>query len=133
MSGVFARLHRMLIFSICVLAAASVQLYAQGSASIGGKVLDPESTVVLNAEVIVRNESTNEIRTTTTDGVGHFTVTGLTTGLYTVEVAVPGFEIVRRSGVMASTGTPEDLSINLSVANISETVTVSTALPAAAV
>ncbi len=46
---------------------------------------------------------------------------------------MPGFEIVRRSGIRASLGTPEDLTIGLSVANISETVTVSTALPAAAV
>src|SRR5262249_43834862 len=119
--------------SICALAVGSVGLYAQGSVSLSGKVLDPDSKVVVNAAVIVRNESTNEIRTATTDAVGHFSVTGLTSGLYTVEVAVPGFEIVRRSGVQASTGTPEDLSINLSVANISETVTVSTAHPAAAV
>jgi iron complex outermembrane receptor protein len=133
MNGVFVRLQRWLALGICLLAAASAQLHAQGSASIGGKVLDPDSKVVVNAAVIVRNESTNEIRTTVTDAVGHFSVTGLTAGLYSVEVAVPGFEIVRRSGVQASTGTPEDLSINLSVANISETVTVSTALPAAAV
>jgi iron complex outermembrane receptor protein len=133
MHDVFARLHRVLVFSICVLAVGSVGLYAQGSASLGGKVLDPDSKVVVNAAVIVRNESTNAIRTGATDAVGHFLVTGLTPGLYTIEVAVPGFEIVRRTGVQASTGTPEDLSINLSVANISETVTVSTALPAAAV
>src|SRR5215467_10517813 len=99
MSGVFVRLHRWLALGICVLAAAAVQLHAQGSASIGGKVLDPDAKVVVNAGVIVRNESTNEIRTTVTDGVGHFSVTGLTPGLYTVEVAVPGFEIVRRAGV----------------------------------
>ena len=133
MSGVSARLHRLLVLSSGVLALASAQLYAQGSASIGGRVLDPDSKVVVNAAVIVRNESTNEVRTTATDGVGHFSVTGLLPGVYTVEVAVPGFEIVRRSGVQASTGTPEDQSIKLSVANISETVTVSTALPAAAV
>src|SRR5262245_37850475 len=133
MSGVSARLHRLLVLSSGVLALASAQLYAQGSASIGGRVLDPDSKVVVNAAVIVRNESTNEVRTTATDGVGHFSVTGLLPGVYTVEVAVPGFEIVRRSGVQASTGTPEDQSTKLSVANISETVTVSTALPAAAV
>ena len=54
-------------------------------------------------------------------------------GPYTIEVAVPGFEIVRRNGVQVTTGKPEDISIRLSVANITETVTVSAALPAAAV
>jgi iron complex outermembrane recepter protein len=133
MDDVFARVYRLLVFSICPLAAGSVRLLAQGPASLSGKVLDPDAKVVVNAAVIVRNESTSEIRTTTTDGAGRFFVTGLMPGVYTVEVAVPGFEIVRRSGARASTGTPDDLIISLSVANISETVTVSTALPAAAV
>src|SRR5215467_8254348 len=133
MRDVFARVYRALVCGVCALAIGSVGLYAQNPASIAGKVLDPESKVVASAAVIVRNESTNEIRTTVTDGVGHFSVTGLTPGLYTVEVAVPGFEIVRRAGVQASTGGSEELSINLTVANVSETVTVSTALPAAAV
>src|SRR5258706_341328 len=113
--------------------AASARLYAQGAgASLGGKVLDPDSKVVVSAAVIVRNEATGEIRTTTTDGVGHFSVTSVTPGLYTLEVVVPGFEIVRRSGVRAAAGTPEDVIISLSVANISEKVTVATALPPAA-
>ena len=110
MSGVFVRLHRLLLFSICVFIASSTQLRAQGSASIGGKVLDPDSKVVVNAAIIVRNESTSEIRTTVTDGVGHFALTGLLPGVYTVEVAVPGFEIVRRTSVQAAAGTAaEDL------------------------
>jgi iron complex outermembrane receptor protein len=117
-----------------MLAATGPGLQAQGAGgAVSGNVLDPDSKVVVNATVIVRNEATNEIRTTATDAVGHFSVTGLLPGLYAIEVAVPGFEIVRRTGVQASTGAPEDLSIKLSVANISETVTVSTALPAAAV
>jgi iron complex outermembrane receptor protein len=133
MLEVFARSCRVLVLSICVFVVGAAAVHAQGPASIAGKVLDPDSKVVVNAAVIVRNESTNEIRTTTTDGAGHFSLSGLTAGVYTVEVAVPGFEIVRRSGVQTSTGTPEELSFKLSVANISETVTVSTALPAAAV
>jgi iron complex outermembrane recepter protein len=117
-----------------MLAAAGPGLQAQGpGGSVSGNVLDPDSKVVANAAVVVRSEATNEIRTTATDAVGHFSVTGLLPGLYAVEVAVPGFEIVRRTGVQVSTGVPEDLSIKLSVANISESVTVSTALPAAAV
>jgi iron complex outermembrane recepter protein len=119
---------------LVLLLAAAGRLQAQtGAAALSGKVLDPDAKVVVGAAVIVRNEATNEIRTTVTDAVGHFSIAGLTPGLYTVEVAVPGFEIVRRNGLQAATGTPEDLSINLTLANITETVTVSTALPEAAV
>jgi iron complex outermembrane receptor protein len=120
--------------AVSLVFALALSLLAQADpASLSGKVLDPDSKVVVNAAIIVRNETTNEIRTIATDGAGHFVVSGLTPGMYTIEVAVPGFEIVRRNGVRASAGTPEDLTISLTVANISETVTVSTALPAAAV
>jgi iron complex outermembrane receptor protein len=123
-----------LAVAACMLVAAGAVLQAQGgTGSVSGNVLDPDSRVVVNAVVLVRNEATNEIRTTATDAAGHFSVTSLVPGLYAIEVAVPGFEIVRRSGIQASVGAPEDVSIKLSVANISETVTVSTALPAAAV
>jgi iron complex outermembrane receptor protein len=119
--------------AVCVVAFAAPSIAAQAAgAALGGKVLDPDAKVVVNAAIIIRNEATNEIKTTATDSVGHFSVTGITPGLYTVEVAVPGFEIVRRTAVRAADGVIEDLSIKLSVANISETVTVSTALPAAA-
>ena len=87
---------------------------------------------LVNAAIIIRNEATSEMRTTTTDAAGHFSVTGLTAGPYTIEVAVPGFEIVRRNGIQVMAGKLEDVPINLSVANVSETVTVSVALPAAA-
>ena len=71
MRDVFARVYQMLVCGICLLAIGSVGLYAQGSASISGKVLDPDSKVVVNAAVIVRNESTNAIRTVATDAVGN--------------------------------------------------------------
>src|SRR5262245_27842458 len=130
------RWHRVFAGGLLAFTAMlSALVQAQGSgAALSGKVLDPEAKVVVNAAVIVRNEATNEVKAVVTDSNGHFSITGLTTGAYTVEVAVPGFEIVRRSGVQATiTGGGEDLVINLSVANISETVTVSTALPGAAV
>ena len=67
-----------------------------------------------------------------TDATGHFSVSGLSTGTYTIEVAVPGFDLVQRTGVELGT-VVVDLSIRLTVANIAETVTVSAALPEAAV
>ena len=130
------RMRSGLALAVCALlwaTAVFAQAAPKGAATLSGKVLDPESKVVVNAAVIVRNETTNEIRTTTTDTVGRFSLSGLAPGMYTIEVAVPGFEIVRRSGVRASEGIVEDVAINLTLANITETVTVSTALPAAAV
>src|SRR5689334_19580476 len=122
----------LLVCSLIWTTSALAQAPSRG-VTLSGKVLDPDAKVVVNAAVIVRNEATNEIRTTSTDAVGHFSLSGLSVGMYTIEVAVPGFEIVRRTGVRAAEGVVEEVAINLTVANITETVTVSTALPAAAV
>src|SRR5690242_7386334 len=79
---------------VCALMFAAPIAGQAPVASVAGVVLDPDAKVVVNAAVIVRDESTNEIRTTATDGVGHFSVTGLAPGIYTVEIAAPGLEIV---------------------------------------
>jgi iron complex outermembrane recepter protein len=114
---------------------STVSMHAQTAAvpGIEGTVLDPDSKSVVNAAVVVRNETTGASVTATTDGRGKFSVAGVPPGTYTVEVLVPGFEAVRRGGIRVTEGTPTTVSIQLSVANISETVTVSAALPAAAV
>jgi iron complex outermembrane recepter protein len=106
---------------------------ADGRAAIGGLVQDPDAKAVVGAVVMSRNEGTGDVQTTTTDGRGHFTF-AVQPGAYTLEVAVPGFEIVRRNGVQTTrSGSVEETTIQLSIANISESVTVSVALPAAAV
>src|SRR5471030_278267 len=73
------------------------------------------------------------IVTTTTDGRGQFSARDLAPGSYAVEVFVPGFDTVRRAGLQVTAGAATTVSIQLTIAQIAETVTVSTALPAAAV
>src|SRR5262245_37983961 len=124
------RVHTLLTLAVVVFAAAAA--FAQEPRVLSGTVLDPESKPVVGAAVVVRHEASGAIRTLTTDGTGRFTAP-VDRGSYTVEVFVPGFEVLRRNGIAVSDEAPPPLSIQLSVANISETVTVSAALPAAAV
>jgi iron complex outermembrane receptor protein len=106
---------------------------ADGKAAIAGSVQDPDAKAVVGAVVMSRNEQTGDMQTTTTDGRGHFNF-AVQAGTYTLEVVVPGFELVRRNGVQTTAnGNAEEITIKLSIANISESVTVSIALPAAAV
>jgi iron complex outermembrane receptor protein len=115
--------------------ASSIATAQSKSASptLAGVVLDPDAKAVVDAAIVIRNEATGTVRTTTSDRTGHFAVADLAAGPYTIEVAVPGFDIVRRSGLELSADRAEEVSIRLTVANISESVTVSAALPAAAV
>ena len=128
---------RLLILATCAIAVChAVPVHAQsqaGAATVAGVVLDPDGKVIVGAALVIRNEVTGDVRTTTTGASGHFSVAGLQPGLYTIEVAVPGFDIVRRNAVPATTEDAEDVSFKLSVANVTEQVTVSAALPAAAV
>jgi len=119
--------------ALCLVPAQSRALFAQSGTAIAGSVLDPDGKVVVDAIVLVRNEDSQESRATTTDGAGRFTSPGLKAGTYSVELAVPGFDIVRRNGVTVAEGKTLELPIQLSVANVAETVTVSAALPLAAV
>ena len=126
------------VFFALVLALAlpqtARQLDAQTAAAAGlqGTVLDPDSKAVVGAAVVIRNEGSGAIVTTATDGRGRF-ASAAVPGSYALEVFVPGFEAVRRNGVLVSDGSGATVSIQLSIANISESVTVSAALPAAAV
>ena len=120
-------------FFITALALVPTTVFAQtGVGTVAGSVVDPDGKAVVAAAVVVRNDATMEVRTTVTDGAGRFAVAGLPLGSYTIEIVVPGFETVRRSRQLAGDRT-EEMAIKLTVANITESVTVSAALPAAAV
>ena len=115
-----------------VLLLPSVSL-AQANRGLSGSVLDPDGKAVANAAVVVRNEATGATRTVVTDDHGAFALGDLAPATYAVEVLVPGFETVRRAGVRVAGDPVTTLSIQLTIANITETVIVSSALPEAAV
>ena len=118
-----------------LLLAATATTSAQaptGSASLAGSVLDPEAKAVVGAVLLVRNEGTNATQTVTTDGSGMFSVRDLQPGTYTIEVVVPGFDLVRRTGITVA-GVTTGIDIKLALANVTERVTVLAALPEAAV
>src|SRR5882672_10122925 len=91
-----------LVALLCVLAPRPAT--AAAAAGITGSVLDPDGRAVVGAAVLIRNDTTNQISATTTDASGRFSDADLTPGAYTIEVAVPGFDIVRRNGVQLSVG-----------------------------
>src|SRR5215467_9078845 len=109
---------RNLILCLCLVLAASPRSQAQSGADngvISGTVLDPDGKVVQQAPVIVRNESTGILRTTVTDNEGRFSVPALPAGTYAIDVTAQGFATAHRTGVQASTGAPENISISLSL------------------
>jgi carboxypeptidase family protein len=108
-----------------ILAAAPLAL-AQSTTdgAIGGLVADQTGGSLPGVTVTARNTATNATAETVTDGTGRFLVIRLQPGVYTVEVALPGFATQRRENIIVEVGRVTNLDVGLGVAGQSETVNV---------
>jgi len=123
----FARFRVFVLFLLgSLLTWMPLRLSAQqtGATTLNGNVLDSSGGAVRNATVVVTNESSNQASKATTDQQGHFSVTGLLPGQYTVEVSAPGFAADIRKSVQMAPDRTEELSITLKIGSVSEVVTV---------
>jgi iron complex outermembrane receptor protein len=110
---------------LVVLGFTGTHLVAQsGSGTLTGTILDQSGKSVLGANITVKNDAGLVSGTATADADGHFTVSGLAAGTYTVETRSPGFARNTRLGVPVSGSGTQDLSITLNVDSVSQSVTV---------
>jgi len=107
---------------IGVVGAASAQ-ETINSASVSGRVTDPQGAVVPGAVVTARQIQTNVMAETTSDQEGRFRFPYLKVGPYEVSVHLDGFkDAVRR--LTLTVGAAFDLPLTLSVAGLDTSVTV---------
>src|SRR6266404_8051237 len=80
-------------------AQSQIEAPAQQGAvgALHGTVTDPAGSVVANATIAVKNQSTGKVIKTVTDQDGHFSVTALSAGKYGIEVSAPGFAVTDRT------------------------------------
>ncbi len=92
----YLRLKAMYVFIACVvLSFFTASLYAQSdNGSISGYVRDPSGAVVPMHNVVIKSEATNEEHPVTTDTAGHYVVTNLQPGMYTMTAEAGGFQEV---------------------------------------
>jgi iron complex outermembrane receptor protein len=115
-----------LLFSVCalLLSIAPQSLRAQSAATtLTGTVTDAKGGVLQSATVNAKNDSTGNVRTVKVDTQGHFSISGLTSGRYSLEISAPGFEVNRRA-VQLAAGQDQDVSIAMSIGGVSQQVTV---------
>jgi hypothetical protein len=121
--------------SLALLAAALRAAQAGGPAAYGqaatatlsGTVEDEKGDVVADASVMVSNPATGLERHVTTTGDGAFTIPQLPPGTYLVRVEREGFAPVEARDVVLNVGDRRALLIQLRVAQIGETVTITDA------
>ncbi|HUA63040.1 MAG TPA: TonB-dependent receptor [Verrucomicrobiae bacterium] len=109
------------LMSVCSLVTP---LPAQSGGSVSGTVVDQAGKALSGATVSLKDSSGALKGTATSDSDGHFSVTGLTPGSYSVETVSPGFAKNTRLNVPVTAGTSQDVSITLNVDSVSQSVMV---------
>jgi hypothetical protein len=112
----------LLTFGLIALPCASA---AQVLGTVAGTVKDPSGAVLPG--VTVEAASTvliEKVRTAVTDGAGQYSIINLPPGEYTVTFTVSGFNTVRREGIEVSAGFTANVSVEMRVGELSETITV---------
>ena len=94
------------------------------TATIVGRVSDPQGAVVANAPVTVRDRDTGTEHRTTTTGDGLYRFPNLSPGTYDVQVAVPGFRPSRIASLLLNVGDQRDADFRLLAAGADEAVLV---------
>jgi iron complex outermembrane receptor protein len=111
---------------VCLLALSAGMscLHAQGSAgTIQGTVVDQNGHAVLGASVAVVSPAGEVVRSGVTGADGKFNLTGVPAGSYSIQIANPGFAKLERNVTVAA-GAVQNLPVTLSIASVSEEVTV---------
>jgi iron complex outermembrane receptor protein len=111
---------------VCLLLSSAdmSRLPAQSNAGgIEGTVIDQNGQPVQGATVAVVTDIA-VVKKATTGPDGRFVFLSLPAGAYTMEISSPGFSTVVRHGVSVNAGMTVDLPVTLSIASVSEEVTV---------
>src|SRR4051794_4974923 len=118
-------------FTSCALSLfASCLSFGQiSTGTISGSVEDPSGALIPSAQIAVKQLSTGETRTTTTNTSGEFNVPFLQPGDYTLAATAGGFKSKTLSGLTVQVDQKMNLRITLDVGSSTETVEVTGAAP----
>ncbi len=112
----------------CVLLSLA-SAYAQTTATIRGRVVDPQDAIVVGATVVARNVATGIEQRTTTTSDGLYTVPALPSGTYDVRVEAPNFAIAETKAVMLQVGDTRDVNFRLKVGGATQVIEVTGEAP----
>jgi hypothetical protein len=124
-------LRLVVVLSVVAMLGARVSS-AQTRATTGdlaGIVYDQSRAVLPGATVRTTNTDTNQVRSTTTDGLGRFAIPALPPGRYDVNVEHAGFAPQSQPAVVLELGSQVALEFTLGLASITEQVSAAAVTP----
>ena len=116
------------LFCLVLAVAVSPASAQQTESRIVGKVTDASTAVMPGVTISVTSVQTGAVRTAVSDGNGTFVVTNLSPGTYRIKFELDGFGPVERAVTLA-VGDIKPVDASLSVASVSEAVTVTADVP----
>ncbi len=118
-------ISRIICAALCagMIAGTAAAQETVNTASVSGRVTDPQSMVVPGAQVVARQTDTNVVRETVTDTEGRFRFPYLRIGPYQIKVSLPGFNDAMR-GLTLTVGSAFELPFTLSIGAVNADVTV---------
>jgi hypothetical protein len=120
--------------TFCTLLALVVALAMAGAVgaqvntvNMSGTVLDPQGLSVKGAALTITNLATGAVRTTTSDGIGHYDIVGLPPGNYSLTVEAQGFATLKISSLTLTLGVSAEFNPQVQLKTTSETISVTAA------
>src|SRR5438132_49031 len=114
-----------LVVAVCLFFSFSALAPAQDfRATISGVVTDSSGSAVPNANVQAIHVANNTTSETKSNASGRYTLPYLDPGVYNIEVKVNGFQTLRREGIVLEVGDKLNLTFQLTVGKVTESVTV---------
>jgi outer membrane receptor protein involved in Fe transport len=101
----------------------------QTTGNISGRIVDAQGSAIPGVTVTGRNTQTGFVRTDVSDGEGIYRLTALPVGPYDVSAELQGFAKFESKGLVLNVGQNMTVDISLTVASLSETVTVTGETP----
>jgi hypothetical protein len=115
----------MLVSTLAMLSFAATLAFGQGtSASLTGQITDPVGAAVTGATVTAKNTATNLTQTTTSNGVGIYTIAPLPPGNYELTVEAKGFSRYLQQGIVLGANISATQDVALKTGSVQETITV---------
>src|SRR5262245_35465165 len=93
-------------------------------ATVGGLVTDQNKQAVAGAVVRATRVDTNETKAVRTTSEGRYSIPYLNPAIYNIEVTANGFQTLKREGITLRVADKLDLPLQMTVGQVSETVTV---------
>jgi hypothetical protein len=120
---------RLVVAVVAVCLLASTHAFAQGggassTGSINGKVSDSSGAVLPGVTVNATSPNMMGVQSVVTNTEGMYRFPAVPPGTYTVSFELPGFSTLKREGIDIRLGFTAQINVELAVASLQETVTV---------